>query len=112
MIKVRVPDAIVHANVIPPERAHEFFKDTDLWFDPLANAGKKKFPQFGAFEVYHKGALIFSKVESKCWPNPVIVAGRVAGDESAFAKPRMRRSRTATRKPLRSRLDVSPSATH
>ena len=89
MIKTLVPDAIINANVIPPERANEFYMDMDLGFDPLANAGKKKFPQFGAFEVYHKGALIFSKVASKNFPNPVTIGRRVAGHERAFVRHKM-----------------------
>ena len=34
-------------------------------------------PRIGAFEVSYKGVLIFSKLLSQIWPNPIAVAKRV-----------------------------------
>jgi hypothetical protein len=95
----------VHGNQVPPYLAGDFYTDDDLKVDPMAMAGRTKFPRVGAFEVFHDGKRIFSKLESKQWPSPAIVAARVAGDERAFSP--VKRPRTTKPMPLRARIDTS-----
>lgn len=54
----------VYANSIPPG-----LKDL--------HSKKNSFPRIGAFEVYYRGIVVFSKLQCGLWPHPKIVAKKI-----------------------------------
>jgi hypothetical protein len=38
---------------------------------------QKNFPRMGAFEVYYRSAIVFSKLESGVWPAPSFIARKL-----------------------------------
>ncbi|OMJ75195.1 hypothetical protein SteCoe_25707 [Stentor coeruleus] len=59
----------VSQNEVPLGFQDKFVADPNI-----SHLGKYHFPRIGAFEVYFRGKVIFSKIESMKWPN----AGKVA----------------------------------
>lgn len=64
----------VYANQVPPG-----FKD-------LLHK-KNSFPRLGAFEVYYRGNLVFSKLQCGLWPHPKIVAKKIKEIQEDRKKP-------------------------
>jgi hypothetical protein len=54
----------VYANQIPPGLKDLYGK-------------KNSFPRIGAFEVYYRGIVVFSKLQCGLWPHPKIVAKKI-----------------------------------
>ena len=54
----------VYANQVPPGLKDLFGK-------------KNSFPRIGAFEVYYRGIVVFSKLQCGLWPHPKIVAKKI-----------------------------------
>lgn len=53
--------------------------------------GKYHFPRIGSFEVYFRGKLIFSKIESMKWPHPGIIAEKIKDIQEAPQKAQARK---------------------
>lgn len=66
-ITAKCPEVEVCANLIPPNYQTCFAKEGQPW------RGVHSFPRIGAFEVYFRGRVLFSKLESRVWPNPSLV---------------------------------------
>ena len=59
-------------NVIP-----EGFTGQFITFPNTSKPGKFHFPRIGSFEVYFRGTVIFSKIESMKWPHASKVAEKI-----------------------------------
>ena len=73
-IMLTCPEVQVVPNQIPVAFRKNF---TTSEGKPKPWAGKMTFPRMGAFEVFYKDKLIFSKLESGKWPQAAKVAERI-----------------------------------
>lgn len=62
----------VSQNEVPLGFQDKFVADPNI-----SHFGRYHFPRIGAFEVYFRGKLIFSKIESMKWPHPGKVAEKI-----------------------------------
>ena len=72
-ILVICPEVQVVANQIPIAFSNKFTysDDSKPW------EGKHSFPRIGAFEIYFKDKIIFSKLETGLWPQSTIIAKKI-----------------------------------
>ncbi|OMJ81809.1 hypothetical protein SteCoe_17628 [Stentor coeruleus] len=62
----------VSQNEVPLGFQDKFVSDPNI-----SHFGRYHFPRIGAFEVYFRGKVIFSKIESMKWPHPGKVAEKI-----------------------------------
>lgn len=53
------------------------FQNKFITGETISQFGKFHFPRIGSFEVYFRGALIFSKIQSMKWPLPINIANKI-----------------------------------
>jgi Rdx family len=70
-ILVSCPEVQVVANQIPLAFNSKFSEASKPW------EGRHSYPRIGAFEIYFKDKIIFSKLESGLWPQSTIVADKI-----------------------------------
>ena len=66
----------VLANEIPPKLAKTYHLRPEG--EVKVVPGKLAFPRLGAFEVYYRGTVLFSKLESGLWPRPDLLCESLA----------------------------------
>ena len=66
------PQVTVVENQVPLGFQNKFITDSTI-----SQFGKFHFPRIGSFEVYFRGVLVFSKIQSMKWPLPINVANKV-----------------------------------
>ena len=72
-ILVICPEIQVVANQIPVAFSNKFtYSDNSKPWE-----GRHSFPRIGAFEIYLKDNLIFSKLETGLWPQSTIIANKI-----------------------------------
>jgi predicted Rdx family selenoprotein len=71
-ILVVCPEVQVVSNQIPVFLISRFSMN-----DEKLKGGKQTFPRIGAFEIYFKDSVIFSKLESGQWPQSTFIANKV-----------------------------------
>jgi hypothetical protein len=59
-------------NEVPVGFANKFITDPNA-----TSPGKYHFPRIGSFEVYFRGKVVFSKIESVKWPLPSSIANKI-----------------------------------
>lgn len=70
------PGLRVLANEIPPKLAKVYHVRPEG--EAKVVPGKLAFPRIGAFEVYYRGAVLFSKLTSGLWPRPELLCESLA----------------------------------
>lgn len=70
-ILVVCPELQVVANQIPVTLTNKFVTADK------AKEGKLSFPRMGAFEIYFKDSVVFSKLESGQWPQSTLIANKL-----------------------------------
>jgi len=70
------PGLRVLANEIPPKLAKAYHVRPEG--EAKVVPGKLAFPRIGAFEVYYRGAVLFSKLASGLWPRPELLCESLA----------------------------------
>ena len=70
------PGLRVLANEIPPKLTAKYFVRPEG--EAKVVPGKLAFPRIGAFEVYYRGIVLFSKLSSGLWPRPELLCDTLA----------------------------------
>ncbi|OMJ77792.1 hypothetical protein SteCoe_22542 [Stentor coeruleus] len=76
----------VAENEIPLGFQRKFVTDPNT-----SQFGKYHFPRIGSFEVYFRGKLIFSKIETMKWPHPGIIVEKIKEIQHAPQKTQARK---------------------
>ena len=72
------PHVTVVENQVPLGFQNKFITDSTI-----SEFGKFHFPRIGAFEVYFRGAIVFSKIQSMKWPLPINIANKIKDIQEA-----------------------------
>lgn len=82
-ILVICPEVQVVANQIPLA----FRKKFSMGENSKPWEGKHSYPRIGAFEIYFKETLVFSKLESGLWPQSTMIANKIRDLLDLMRKP-------------------------